>query len=57
MKIVGRLAEQAALKEYALSGSPEGNLFAILKSTIEQLNSKFLVRSITYEGIKRVEKN
>jgi len=35
----------------------EGNLFTIFKSSIEQLNTKFLVRPISYKGIQRIEKN
>lgn len=35
----------------------EGNLISVLKSVIEQLNIKFLIRLISFEGLQRIEKN
>lgn len=34
----------------------EGNLITILNSIITQLNSKFLIRPISYKGLQRIEK-
>ncbi|MDR2955114.1 MAG: putative DNA binding domain-containing protein [Prevotella sp.] len=35
----------------------EGNLISVLKSVVEQLNIKFLIRLISFEGLQRIEKN
>lgn len=35
----------------------EGNIITILNTIITQLNSKFLIRPISYQGLQRIEKN
>lgn len=35
----------------------EGNLIVLLRNVVEQLNRKFLIRPIEFEGMYRVEKN
>lgn len=35
----------------------EGNLIVLLRNVIEQLNHKFLVRPVTFEGLYRIENN
>ncbi|MDD4437354.1 MAG: ATP-binding protein [Tissierellia bacterium] len=35
----------------------EGNLIVLLRNVIEQLNHKFLIRPVTFEGLYRIENN
>lgn len=35
----------------------EGNLIVLLRNVIEQLNHKFLIRPVEFEGLYRIEKN
>jgi ATP-dependent DNA helicase RecG len=34
----------------------EGNIFQVLEAALQQLNHKFLIRAISFEGMNRIEK-
>ncbi|GHT67829.1 ATP-dependent DNA helicase [Bacteroidia bacterium] len=51
---IGRFAKDDA--DLRFQEVEEGNLIALLRNVLEQLNHKFLIRNIEFEGFFRVEK-
>jgi len=51
---IGRFGKDDA--DIKFQETEEGNLIEILQSVLEQLNHKFLIRAIEFEGMHRIEK-
>ena len=51
---IGKFGKEAA--DLIFQETEEGNLFELLQAVLNQLNHKFLIRSIEFEGMHRIEK-
>jgi len=52
---IGRFGKDDA--DLIFQETEEGNLFSLLQSVLNQLNHKFLIRKVEFEGMNRIEKN
>ena len=52
---IGRFAKDDA--DLRFQEVEEGNIIVLLRNVLEQLNHKFLIRNIEFEGMYRIEKN
>lgn len=52
---IGRFGKDDA--DLVFQETEEGNLFVLLQSILDQLNHKFLIRKVGFEGMNRIEKS